>query len=566
MYTDMEQHISGPAMTAGKLTIAFIAVLAVGATGFGLISGEAGNGETKFRTATIDRGNVLKSVSASGELNAVVTVEVGSEISGQISEMKADFNSVVRAGQVIARIDPESLEAKVEQSAAELAVAEATVATRKAALFQARANRDNARATLAAYQADVERATVNAADLEREYDRKALLRERGVVAVSVVDSAKAAYDSAVAQIRSAKARLAAHRSTVAARNASVSVAEAEIVHAGAQVQQKRAALNIAMVNLDNTFIRSPVDGVVIGRNVDIGQTVAASLQAPTLFTIARDLRDMQVETNIDEADIGQIAPGQVATFTVDSFAGRNFQGTVTQVRKQPRSVQNVVTYTVVINVDNADLRLLPGMTATVEVKVSDRTNVLRIPNTALRFTPPGEEQIAATGAAPGGPRGPGARGPRGDPQARRAAAQKRMNELAEFLGLSEEQKSQVRDLNRQMVQRMRAMRQAGGGPELRETLRKMRRDNSQKILALLNPAQQQKFRARITERRANPATPAHVWILEDGEPKRVQVFIGVGDGKSTEMVRGPLQEGDVVLTGINRSAEAGSNRFFRFGL
>ncbi len=563
-------------MTSVKLIIAFIAVLAVGAAGFGLINSEAGDGGTKFRTATIDRGDVLKSVSASGQLNAVVTVEVGSEISGQISEMKADFNSVVRAGQVIARIDPESLEARVEQAAAELAVAEATVATKKAALFQARANRDNARATLAAYQADVERATVNAADLEREYGRKARLRERGVVSVSVVDSAKAAYDSSVAQIRSAKARLAAHRSTVAARNASVSVAEAEIVHAGAQVQQKRAVLNIAKVNLDNTFIRSPVDGVVIGRNVDIGQTVAASLQAPTLFTIARDLRDMQVETNIDEADIGQIASGQVATFTVDSFAGRNFRGTVTQVRKQPRSVQNVVTYTVVINVDNADLRLLPGMTATVEVKVSDRKNVLRIPNTALRFTPPGEERIAATGAAPGGPRGPGAGGPgvrgprgggpRGDPQARRAAAQKRMNELAEFLGLSEEQKSQVRSLNRQMFQRMRAMRQAGGGPELRETLRKMRRDNSQKILALLNPAQQRKFRARIAERRANPATPAHVWILEDGEPKRVRVFIGVGDGKSTEMVRGPLREGDVVLTGINRSAEAGSNRFFRFGL
>lgn len=558
-------------MTSGKLIIAFIAVLAVGAAGFGLINSEAGDGETKFRTAAIDRGDVLKSVSASGQLNAVVTVEVGSEISGQISEMKADFNSAVRAGQVIARIDPESLEARVEQAAAELAVAEATVATKKAALFQARANRDNARATLAAYQADVERATVNATDLEREYGRKARLRERGVVAVSVVDSAKAAYDSSVAQIRSAKARLAAHRSTVAARNASVSVAEAEIVHAAAQVQQKRAVLNIAKVNLDNTFIRSPVDGVVIGRNVDIGQTVAASLQAPTLFTIARDLRDMQVETNIDEADIGQIAAGQVATFTVDSFAGRNFQGTVTQVRKQPRSVQNVVTYTVVINVDNADLRLLPGMTATVEVKVSDRKNVLRIPNTALRFTPPGEERIAATGAAPGGPRGPGAggpgaRGPRGDPQARRAAAQKRMNELAEFLGLSEEQKSQVRSLNRQMFQRIRAMRQAGGGPELRETLRKMRRDNSQKILALLNPAQQRKFRARIAERRANPATPAHVWILEDGEPKRVRVFIGVGDGKSTEMVRGPLQEGDVVLTGINRSAEPSSNRFFRFGL
>ena len=500
----------------------------------------------------------------------MVAVAVGSEISGQISELKADFNSAVRAGQVIARIDPESLEARVEQAAAELAVAEATVTTKKAALIQARANRDNARATLAAYQADVERATVNATDLEREYDRKARLRERGVVAVSVVDSAKTAHDSAVAGIRSAKARLAAHRSTVAARNASVSMAAAEIVHAGAQVQQKRAALNIAKVNLDNTFIRSPVDGVVIGRNVDIGQTVAASLQAPTLFTIAQNLREMQVETNIDEADIGQISPGQVATFTVDSFAGRNFQGTVTQVRKQPQSVQNVVTYTVVINVDNADLRLLPGMTANVEVKVSDRKNVLRIPNTALRFTPPGEEQIAATGAAPRGQRGPGAGGPRGgprgDPQARRAAAQKRMNELAEFLGLSEEQKSQVRNLNRQMFQRMRAMRQAGGGPELRETLRRMRRDNNQKILALLNPAQQQKFRARITERRANPATPAHVWVLEEGEPKRIRVFIGVGDGKSTEMVRGPLQEGDVVLTGVNRSAEAGSRRFFRFGL
>ncbi len=553
-------------MFGRKSIIIVIVVVAAAGIGFGVVDAGSDDQTAVYRTAAIDRGNVLKSVSASGQLNAVVTVEVGSEISGQISELKADFNSVVRAGQVIARIDSESFEARVEQSAAELAVAEATVTTKKAALSQARANRDNARATLAAYKADVERATVNAVDLEREYGRKARLRERGVVAVSVVDSAKAAYDSAVAQIRSAEARLAAHGSTVAARNASISMAKAEIVHARAQVEQKRAALNIAKVNLDNTFIRSPVDGVVIGRNVDIGQTVAASLQAPTLFTIAQELREMQVETNIDEADIGQISSGQNATFTVDSFAGRTFQGTVTQVRKQPKSVQNVVTYTVVINVDNADLRLLPGMTANVEVKVSDRKDVLRIPNTALRFTPPGKEPVAANAGQRRGPGGPGMRGPGGDPQARRAAAQKRMNELAEFLGLSEEQKSQVRDLNRQMFQRIRAMRRAGGGPEFRDTVRKMRRDNNQRILALLNPAQQRKFRARITERRANPATRAHVWVLEDGEPKRVQVFIGVGDGKSTEMVRGPLKDGDVVLTGINRSAEAGSRRFFRFGL
>ncbi|MBT3915351.1 MAG: HlyD family efflux transporter periplasmic adaptor subunit [Rhodospirillaceae bacterium] len=537
-------------------SLGFVGLLAVGAYFW---NGQEST-EIDYRLAKVERGNIIKSVSASGELNAVVTVEVGSEISGQISALTVDFNSDVKAGQIIARIDPESFEARVKQAEAELSVAKASVATKQAAIAQAKANQANASSVLAAAGADVARTKFNAADLKQDFGRKQALRKKGVVAISAVDKARAAWQVAAAQVKASQSQLLAQRSTVEARKAQVQMAKAEVLHASAQVEQKDAALNIAKVNLNNTFIRSPVDGVVIGRDVDVGQTVAASLQAPILFTIAQDLRKMQVETNIDEADIGQIRPGQTATFGVDSFPGQEFKGIVNQVRKKPQTVQNVVTYTVVIAANNADLKLLPGMTANVQVQVSDRRNVLRLPNRSLRFVPPGltpKPQAARSPGGFGGPPGGAARGGPPNREARQKAAQARIKRLVEKVGLTEDQQQQVRDFGRQMIQRIRTMAQGGRGPGFRDAIRKLRQENGKRILTILTPEQKVKYRLMIAERRSNPATPGRVWVLEDGKPKQIDVMIGVGDGTVTEVVRGDLKEGQQVILGIKRPETSG---------
>ena len=510
----------------------------------------------KFQTAKIERGSITKSVTASGRLNPVVTVEVGSEISGQVSELLVDFNSEVKSGQVIARIDPERFEAEVLKSTAELSVAKAVIATKRAAVDQALANLANAKFVLTALKADVERSGVFRSDLKLDYDRKTKLLERGVVAVSQVDKSKAAWASSVAQEKASKAQVLAQQSAVAARDAQLSMARAEVKQARASVEQKKATLNITKVELKNTYIRSPVDGVVIGKDIDIGQTVAASFQAPTLFTIARDLRKMQVETSIDEADIGQITSGQIASFTVDSFPSRTFIGTVNQVRKKSQEIQNVITYTVVIDTNNNDLRLLPGMTANVEIKVSDRKDILKIPGAALRFTPSGADNSEIVSPGKGGQ----SMGRSGGGN-RRAKAQARLNRLAKQLNLTEQQKNQVRGLNRKIGQRIRAMRSSGGGgPGFREIIQKMRRQNSDKIMENLTPEQQKKYRAIIAESRSNTISPGRVWVLEGSKPKLINVMIGVGDGKFYELNQGELVEGREVLVGEDKKLSKSVSR------
>jgi HlyD family secretion protein len=344
-----------------------------------------------FRTAAVSRGPLTSAVSATGTLNAVVTVLVGSQISGQVKELFADFNSQVKKGQVIARIDPETFEAKVNQAKAQVDAARASVLNQEAAVEKTRADLENARAALAAARAQTAKAQVTVVDSRRTLGRNRDLRERGLIAQADEDTAQAAYDSAVAQVDASKAQEEAQASAVRAAEAQLRVSEAMLKNAGAQVVQNQAALRQAQVDLERTFIRAPVDGTVVGRSVDVGQTVAASLQAPTLFTIAQDLRNMQVDTNVDEADVGRVTVGQTATFTVDSFPGRTFTGTVVQIRKAPLVVQNVVTYDVVVSARNADQRLLPGMTANVRIVIEQKEGVLQVPNAALRFRPPGTD-------------------------------------------------------------------------------------------------------------------------------------------------------------------------------
>ena len=316
-------------------------VLAAALAGAAYIYLKKENGAPDYRTAKVERGDIVDAITATGNINAVTTVSVGSQVSGTIRELFVDFNSRVRKGEVIAQIDPRLLEASVTQ---------------------AQGNFDNAKASL-------EKAKVAVADTERTYRRNLELLPDGFVAQSDVDAAKTAYDQAVAGQKSAEA----------------------------VVTQAKGALEVVQANLAYATIRSPVDGIVISRNVDVGQTVAASFQTPTLFSIAQDLTKMQIDTNVDESDIGRAAKGQAVVFTVDAWPGKTFTGVVSQVRNAPIITQNVVTYDVVILVDNRELLLKPGMTANVTIQVKKFENVLKIPNAALRYHPPEKSKEAGVG-------------------------------------------------------------------------------------------------------------------------------------------------------------------------
>ena len=308
-------------------------------------------------TAAVTRGDIVETVGATGTLQAVTTVQVGSQVSGNIAYLGADYNSLVKKGQVLARLDPSLFEAQAQQSRANLA--------------QARAN--NAKA-----QSDLERTKVQLTDAQQKYNRARELAARSLLPQSDLDSAKIAVDTAQAAVQS-------QQSTVNQTQAAISQAEASV--------------NQNQVNLEHTVITAPIDGLVISRNVDVGQTVAASMQAPTLFVLAADLTKMQVVANLDESDVGRIRPNQVVTFRVDAYPTDTFRGTVSQVRLEPKVQQNVVTYATVIDVPNADLRLKPGMTANVNVEISHASNVLRIPNAALRFRP-SNDVFTALGQTP----------------------------------------------------------------------------------------------------------------------------------------------------------------------
>lgn len=317
-------------------------IVAVGL--FGAFSTK-GNDKSQYFTAKVEHGDIRQVVEATGTINAVITVQVGSQVSGTISALYADFNSRVKKGQVVAQIDP---------------------ALFRANLLQAQSDLANARANLIAAKANLEKAQATASQAKADYERNKGLAAEGVVSPQQLDLARANSETAVA---------------------AVSQAQAQINQADAQVKQKEAAVELSQTNLNYTTIHAPIDGTVIARNVDVGQTVAASLQAPTLFTIAQDLTKMQVYANTDESDVGSIRTGQPVTFKVDAFPRDTFTGRVDQIRMNATVVQNVVTYNTVVNFDNPDLKLFPGMTAYVTIPVATATNVVKIPNGALRYKP-----------------------------------------------------------------------------------------------------------------------------------------------------------------------------------
>jgi HlyD family secretion protein len=324
-----------------RRAILIISVLAIGLAigGYVFFNGER-IAPVRYRTAAVERGPVISLVTAMGTINPVVSVQVGTQVSGMIKSLHADFNSVVKAGDIVAVIDPEPLRARRDQAASNLEMSKANTA----------------------------RARTDLAQRKRELDRVKSLVAQQFVSQNDVD--------------------------VAVTNSQA--AEAQMNVAAAQVKQAEAALNAVELELKYTVIRSPVNGIVVARNVEVGQTIAASFATPNLFLIALDLTKMQVDTNVSESDIGGIAEGKEATFTVDAYPGYQFSGTIRQVRLAPINVQNVVTYNVVVNVDNQDLRLKPGMTANVSIVVAQRDAVLKVPNAALRFTPPTSGQVDRT--------------------------------------------------------------------------------------------------------------------------------------------------------------------------
>ena len=363
-----------------------------------------GRADVEYRTATVGRGDIDVTVSATGNPNAVVTVQVGSQVSGNIQALFADFNTKVSKGQLIARIDPAPFQSKVNQAQATLDAGRAAVANSQAVVEQARANIQAANSSLAAAAANVVKAEALVQDARVKVDRRVVMLAQNATAKEDLETAQTTYTSAMADRDALVAQRQAAEDNVKVAQAQLTVANSMVAATQAQVKQYTAALQSAQIDLDHTSITAPVDGVVVSRNVDVGQTVAASLSAPTLFLIAQDLTKMQVDTNVSEADVGRVRVNQPATFTVDAYPGRTFTGTVTSIREAPINVQNVITYDAVIGVSNSDLTLFPGMTANVKVLVSERPNVLRVPNAALRYRPASEP--APRAGASGGSRTP----------------------------------------------------------------------------------------------------------------------------------------------------------------
>lgn len=340
-----------------------------------------------YLTTRIDRGDIEATISATGTCNAVVTVQVGSQVSGNIAALFADFNTKVKKNQLVARIDPAPFQAKVDQATASLDSARASVVNARANLAKSQADIANAKANVANQQANLVRAQSAVHDAKIKLDRRVAMQKDGVIAKEDLDTAQATYDQALASLNAAQAQLSAAQDSVQSANAQRDVVQTQLESAQAQVKQQAATLKQVQLDLDHTQIVSPVDGTVIARNMDVGQTVAASFSAPTIFQIAQDLTKMQVDANIDESDIGRVRVDQPVTFTVDAYPGQIFSGAVTQIRQAPTNVQNVITYDVVIKFDNSDLKLFPGMTANVRILTDREMGVLKLPNAALRFRP-----------------------------------------------------------------------------------------------------------------------------------------------------------------------------------
>ncbi|MGM0599418.1 MAG: efflux RND transporter periplasmic adaptor subunit [Candidatus Rifleibacteriota bacterium] len=341
-----------------------------------------------YITDKITKGDIKITISSTGSLAALKTVEVGSQISGNILQLYADFNDEVKKGQLLAQLDPATYEARVQQAKANLENARASLKSSEAQLKNLEASLLNSHSEVQVSKANIRKAEVAVEEAERNFGRIKELFAKKLVSAAERDQLLTTLESQKAALVAARAQLNSARARTQAIKAQMEAEDAQILGAEARIKQMEAQLNIAQIDLDRTRVYSPIDGVVISRDVDVGQTVAASLQAPRLFIIAQDLKKMQIDTAVDEADIGKVAKGQKVTFTVDAYRNRTFEGVVEQVRLSPVVTSNVVTYSVMVNVFNNDLLLKPGMTASVEILSANREDVVRLPTQALYFKAP----------------------------------------------------------------------------------------------------------------------------------------------------------------------------------
>lgn len=441
-----------------KRKVIFIVIILIIITGVVLgltLFNRDKNNSINYKKEAVERGNIEALVVTSGTINPVTIVDVGSQISGRIVHLYTDFNSLVKKGQVVAKLDPSLFLTRVKQN---------------------EANYQSAVASL-------EKAKVNLENLKKQYDRALNLFEKNLISYEEKETTETQYYSSKADLQSAEARL----------------------------EQAKSQLDSSRIDLAYTIIKSPIDGIVISRNINVGQTVAASFQAPVLFKIANDLSRMQVECDVDEADIGKVKEDQNVRFTVDAFPGKNFMGRVTQVRYSPEIIQNVVTYMTIVEVKNPERKLRPGMTATVSVITGEAKNVLKVPNAALRFIPPHTpEQMAGY-------------------------LREAMMEIGE--GMRPRRESSPRE----SFQRPGGEREGG---EQRGT------DWSTHL-----------------QRGAWAKKPSPVWGEdEDGKLKLIFIKTGVTDDSYTEVVRGNLKEGELVLTGIESGSKSQNSRFSMRGM
>ncbi|HSU29709.1 MAG TPA: efflux RND transporter periplasmic adaptor subunit [Bryobacteraceae bacterium] len=351
-----------------------------------------------FQLARVETGEIESTVSATGTCNAVVNVQVGSQVSGNIKALYADFNSTVKAGELVAMIDPQMFQAKVDQAEAAWQNSKASLENARANAAKAAADLSGAKASEANQLAAIAKAQAAVADAKAKLARRVEMFKDQILAQEDLDTAQATYDQAVAELDAAQAQHDAAINSVRSAEAALQASQMQVRMLRAQVELTFATLKQARIDLANTRILSPVDGTVVARQMDVGQTVAASFQAPTIFLIAQDLKKMQVDTNIDESDVGRLRMGQQAAFTVDAYPGVVFRGPIVQIRKAPINVQNVITYDAVVKADNPELKLFPGMTANVSVVTERRASALKVPNTALRFRP--ADSMIAGGSPP----------------------------------------------------------------------------------------------------------------------------------------------------------------------
>lgn len=505
-----------------KRWIVLAFAIAVLASGVGWQLWSKKNDAPEYKTAKIEKGAITAAVSASGTLSPVVSVQVGSQVSGQLREVLVDFNSEVKQGQLIARIDPQTFEYKVRQAQADLEAARAQE------LMQ--------QSSLAAQRAQAAQVAVNAANARRDLERKQQLMDKGFISGAERDTVLATYGALAEQVNAA--------------NAQVKVAEASARSAAAAIKQREAALAQAKIDLERTAIRAPVNGIVIKRSVEAGQTVAASLQAPELFIIAENLTDMRVDTAIDESEIGRIRNGQKATFTVDAFPGRSFEGSVKQIRKSAQNVSNVVTYMVEVSAPNPTRELLPGMTANVRIVTDKRENVLKVPNAALRFRPSGAQTAVAGGQSSSRQE---VRNEGGEQGGQVAALRERMEKE---LQLSSEQKDKLDAIFAGMRDKRAAARDAAP-EERRKIMERNRAEQREQINDILTPEQKKKFEAEFDSvpaeesRRSGVSAPGRIYVLgENRKPRELQIRTGLSDGRMTEVMGPDIGEGMEVIVGI----------------